>query len=113
MINQETSRKVVRGACPHDCPDTCAWEVTVENGTAIQLMGDKNHPFTRGGLCAKVNHYLEDRVYGPDRLLYPLRRVGKKGEGNFEPVSWEDALNDVAAQLKRIIAEDGPTAILP
>lgn len=113
MINQETSRKVVRGACPHDCPDTCAWEVTVENGTAIKLMGDKNHPFTRGGLCAKVNHYLEDRVYSPDRLLYPLRSVGKKGEGHFEPVSWDEALDDVATQLKRIIAEDGPTAILP
>jgi anaerobic selenocysteine-containing dehydrogenase len=60
-----------------------------------------------------VNHDLEERVYGPDRLLYPLRRVGKKGEGRFEPVSWKDALNDVAAQLTRIIAEDGPTAILP
>ena len=113
MLNQEASRKVVRGACPHDCPDTCAWEVTVENGTAIKLMGDKNHPFTRGGLCAKVNHYLEDRVYSPDRLLYPLLSVGKKGEGHFEPVSWDEALDDVATQLKRIIAEDGPSAILP
>ena len=113
MINQEASSKLVRGACPHDCPDTCAWEVTVENGTAIKLVGDKNHPFTRGGLCAKVNHYLEDRVYSPDRLLYPMRRVGKKGEGQFERVSWDEALDEVAARLKNIIAEDGPTAILP
>ena len=61
----------VRGACPHDCPDTCAWQVSVEDGRATQLGGDPNHPFTRGGLCAKVNHYLE-RVYSPDRILHPM-----------------------------------------
>ena len=74
---------VVRGACPHDCPDTCAWEVTVEDGRAVKLRGVKEHPFTRGGLCAKVNHYLE-RVYSPERLLHPLRRTGPKGEAPFE-----------------------------
>ena len=102
----------VRGACPHDCPDTCAWQVTVEDGRATQLGGDPSHPFTRGGLCAKVNHYLE-RVYGPDRVLYPLRRVGGKGEGKFERVSWDTALAEISARLQTIIAESGPTAILP
>src|SRR5215216_1583891 len=81
---------IVRGACPHDCPDTCAWQVTVENGVAVMLVGDPNHPFTRGGLCAKVNHYL-DRVYSPNRVLYPLRRIGPKGSGTFERVNWDEA----------------------
>jgi anaerobic selenocysteine-containing dehydrogenase len=112
MIKQQNSREVVRGACPHDCPDTCAWQVTLEAGTAIKLMGDPNHPFTRGGLCAKVNHYLE-RVYSPDRILNPLRRTGPKGNGTFERVSWDQALDDIATMLKQIIDQDGPTAILP
>ncbi len=103
---------VVRGCCPHDCPDTCAWHVTVEDGVAVKLVGDPDHPFTRGGLCAKVNHFLE-RVYSPDRVLYPLRRVGPKGEGRFERVGWDAALDDIAGRLKGIIATDGPTAVLP
>jgi anaerobic selenocysteine-containing dehydrogenase len=103
---------VVRGACPHDCPDTCAWQVTVEDGVAVKLVGDPEHPFTRGGLCAKVNHYLE-RVYSPDRLLHPLRRVGPKGSGEFEQVTWDNALDAIAERLRVIIARDGPTAILP
>ena len=73
----------VRGACPLDCPDTCAWHVTVEDGRAVELRGDREHPFTRGALCGKVDHYL-DALHSPDRLLYPLRRVGAKGEGRFE-----------------------------
>jgi anaerobic selenocysteine-containing dehydrogenase len=104
--------KTVRGACPHDCPDTCAWEVTVEVGRATRLVGVADHPFTQGGLCAKVNHYL-DRVYGPERLLHPLRRVGAKGEGRFERVGWEEAIDDIARRLKTIIAEDGGQAVLP
>jgi anaerobic selenocysteine-containing dehydrogenase len=104
--------KTVRGACPHDCPDTCAWEVTVEDGRATRLVGVVDHPFTQGGLCAKVNHYL-DRVYGPERLLHPLRRVGAKGEGRFEPVGWEEAIDDIARRLKTIVAEDGGQAVLP
>jgi anaerobic selenocysteine-containing dehydrogenase len=103
---------IVRGACPHDCPDTCAWQVTVADGVAIKLVGDAAHPITRGGLCAKVNHYLE-RVYSPDRLLYPLRRNGPKGEGRFERVCWDEALDDIAQRLKKIAAVDGPTAVLP
>jgi anaerobic selenocysteine-containing dehydrogenase len=103
---------MVRGACPHDCPDTCAWQVTVTDGVATRLVGDPEHPFTRGGLCAKVNHYL-DRVYSPDRVLFPLLRSGPKGAGQFERVSWEEALDDIATRLQAIVASDGPTAILP
>lgn len=102
---------VVRGVCPHDCPDNCAWQVTVQDGVAIKLVGDAAHPITRGGLCAKVNPYLE-RVYSPDRVLHPLRRVGPKGSGDFEEVTWDEALADVAARLGPIIADD-PTAVLP
>lgn len=69
---QRLGTSVIRGACPHDCPDTCAWQVTLKDGVAVKLVGDPDHPFTRGGLCAKVNHYLE-RVYSTDRILFPLR----------------------------------------
>src|SRR6266545_1673275 len=104
--------RVVRGACPLDCPDTCTWEVTVEDGRAVDLRGAKEHPFTRGALCAKVDHYL-DALYDPDRLLYPLRRVGAKGEGKFERVSWEEALALAADGIRRAIDEDGAESVLP
>jgi anaerobic selenocysteine-containing dehydrogenase len=103
---------IVRGACPHDCPDTCAWQVTVENGVAIKLVGAPEHPFTRGGLCAKINHYL-DRVYSAERVLYPLRRVGPKGTAAFERISWDAALEELTGRWQQIIASDGPTAVLP
>jgi anaerobic selenocysteine-containing dehydrogenase len=103
----------VRGACPHDCPDTCAWQVTVEDGRAVRVAGDPDHPFTRGFLCAKVNRYVE-RTYHPDRLTTPLRRVGAKGEGRFEPVSWDVAIREIAGRLREIAdSTDGPQAILP
>ena len=104
--------KVLPGACPHDCPDRCAWVVTVQGDRAVNLVGDPNHPFTRGTLCAKVNHYL-DRVYSPDRVLHPLRRTGAKGAGEFERVSWDHALDEIATRLQHIVADDGPSAILP
>src|SRR5699024_4479552 len=85
-----TTSRVVRGACPHDCPDTCAMLVTVEDGRATRVAGDPDHPFTRGFLCAKVNRYIE-RTYHPDRLLYPMRRTGPKGSGQFERISWDEA----------------------
>ncbi|HYD54788.1 MAG TPA: molybdopterin-dependent oxidoreductase, partial [Gemmatimonadaceae bacterium] len=104
---------LVRGACPHDCPDTCAMLVTVRDGRAIRVAGDPAHPFTQGFLCAKVNRYLE-RTYHPDRLLHPLRRVGPKGAGQFERISWDEALTEVAARLGAIASSlDGPQAILP
>ena len=103
---------LTRGACGHDCPDTCGWIVEVRQGSAERLVGDPDHPFTRGTLCAKVNHYLE-RVYHPDRVLYPLKRVGRKGEAEFARVSWDEALADIAARWQAIVAESGAEAILP
>jgi len=101
----------VRAACPHDCPDTCALLVTVEDGVATEVRGDPEHPTTAGVLCTKVARYVE-RTYSPHRILYPMRRVGKKGEGKFERISWDDALTDIAAKLKPIAARN-PEAILP
>jgi anaerobic selenocysteine-containing dehydrogenase len=104
---------IVRGACPHDCPDTCATLVTVRDGRAERIAGDPAHPVTSGFLCAKVNRYLE-RTYHPDRLLRPLRRTGPKGAGRFTPVSWDAALDEIADRLGAIAASaDGPEAILP
>jgi anaerobic selenocysteine-containing dehydrogenase len=104
---------VVRGACPHDCPDTCATLVTVHDGRAVRIAGDPDHPVTQGFLCTKVNRYVE-RTYHDDRLRTPLRRVGAKGEGRFAPIGWEEALDEIATRLGDIAASsDGPQAILP
>ena len=108
----DAARTVVRGACPHDCPDTCAMLVTVEQGRAVRVQGDPEHPFTQGFLCAKVNRYLE-RTYHEGRLLHPMRRVGRKGEGRFERISWDEALDEIAARLTRIVREHGPESVLP
>src|ERR1044072_3032752 len=105
------SNEVVRVACPHDCPDTCAMLVTVEDGVATKIQGDPTMPFTDGTLCTKVAYYLE-RTYAPDRLQHPLKRGGKKGEGKFQRVSWDEALDEIAARLKALAAED-PQTILP
>ncbi|BDZ66352.1 hypothetical protein GCM10025877_32900 [Agromyces mangrovi Wang et al. 2018] len=102
----------VRGACPHDCPDTCAWQVTVEDGRATKLAGDPEHPYSRGTLCAKVNRFL-DRVYADERVLHPLRRVGPKGSGEFERVSWATALEEIAAGLTERIERHGSQTVLP
>ncbi len=101
----------VRGACPHDCPDTCALLTTVENGVAVRVQGNPEHPQTGGVLCTKVSRYTE-RSYHPERILQPLKRVGPKGSGRFEPVSWDSALDEIAAQLGAIAARD-PAAIAP
>ncbi|HEY7787734.1 MAG TPA: molybdopterin-dependent oxidoreductase, partial [Casimicrobiaceae bacterium] len=106
-------RRVVRAACPHDCPDTCAMLVTVENGRAVEIKGAPDHPPTAGTLCTKVARYL-DRTYSPDRLRYPMRRVGAKGEGRFARISWNEALDEIAARFRTIAGSaDGPQAILP
>ena len=102
---------VVRGACPHDCPDTCALLTTVENGRAVRVHGNPAHRHTDGALCTKVSRYTE-RTYHPERLLLPLRRVGPKGAGRFEPVGWDEALDDIAGRLKAIAARN-PEAVLP
>jgi len=105
------STQVVRAACPHDCPDTCGMLVTVKDGVAVKIQGDPTMPFTEGTLCTKVAYYLE-RTYSPDRVLFPQKRIGKKGEGRFRRISWDEALDEIAARLKAIAAED-PQMILP
>src|SRR4051794_27032376 len=94
--------RVVHAACPHDCPDACGVLITVDDntGNAVGLRGDPAHPVTRGFLCAKVAQYM-DRVYSPDRVLYPLRRIAPKGEGSggfsdFERIRWDEALATIA-----------------
>jgi len=111
IADSQRSTKI-KGACPHDCPDTCAWLVTVEDGIATAVTGDPDHPFTRGGLCAKVAHFPE-RVYSPQRILHPLRRVGAKGQAQFERVTWTEALDGIADRLNAIVRQDGATAVLP
>ena len=101
----------VRGACPHDCPDTCALLTTVENGRATKVQGNPAHRPTDGVLCTKVSRYAE-RTYHPERLLTPLKRSGPKGAGQFVPVSWDEALDDIAAKLQKI-AGLNPEAVLP
>src|SRR6266446_6650022 len=105
-------REVRRTVCALDCPDACAMLVTVEDGKATQLRGDPDHPITRGFLCAKVTRYLE-REYSPDRLLYPQRRAGAKGQGRFERIGWDEALDEIASRLSSVAGEFGPEAILP
>jgi anaerobic selenocysteine-containing dehydrogenase len=109
MATDPADRTVVRAACPHDCPDTCAMLVTTElrggKRVAVKIEGDPAHPTTAGKLCTKVARYLE-RVYHQDRLLYPLKRVGAKGQGRFERVTWDRALSDIAQRLQRIAAVD-------
>ncbi len=102
----------IRGACPHDCPDTCAVLTEVEDGRAVRFVGDPENPITRGWLCAKVRPYL-DHVYHPDRLLHPLRRVGRKGEGQWRRITWEEALAEITQRWQAIIARQGAEAILP
>jgi molybdopterin guanine dinucleotide-containing S/N-oxide reductase-like protein len=113
-------KKVVHAACPHDCPDACGVLITVEDGRATKIQGDPAHPVTRGFLCAKVAKYL-DRVYSPDRVLYPLRRVGPKEDAagrtagcrQFERISWDQAFDEIAARFSAITREFGSEAILP
>src|SRR5437762_2608229 len=126
-------KKVVHAACPHDCPDACGVLITVNDGKAVKIQGDPSHPVTRGFLCAKVAKYL-DRVYSPDRVLYPMRRIGPKGldasaatRGSsgragtpvppssdfFQRISWDEALDEIASRFKNIATEFGSESILP
>ena len=106
----KSARRMVKAACPHDCPDTCALEITVEDGKAVAIRGG-DMPFTAGTLCTKVARYL-DRTYAPSRILYPMKRIGAKGEGRFTRISWDEALETIAARFKAIAAEN-PQQILP
>src|SRR3981081_2307828 len=129
-------KNVVHAACPHDCPDACGVLITVEDGRATKIQGDPQHPVTRGFLCAKVAKYL-DRVYSPDRVLYPMRRIGPKGPGakqrSFAPhgqpgaavptqpnpaqvwqrISWDEALDEISSRFRSITREFASEAILP
>ncbi|HEX3015205.1 MAG TPA: molybdopterin-dependent oxidoreductase, partial [Desulfobacteria bacterium] len=98
--------------CPHDCPDTCAWKVELEDGKITKVSGDPDHPVTRGVICSKARHYPE-RVYGADRILYPLRRTGSKGSGKFTRVSWDEALTEIVERWQELIRLHGAESILP
>lgn len=107
-----TTQQTIRTACPHDCPDTCSMLGFVEDGKLVRVSGNAANPYTRDQLCRKVAHY-EERVYHPDRVLHPLRRIGKKGEGKFERITWDEALDTIADRWKSIIQSFGSEAILP
>jgi anaerobic selenocysteine-containing dehydrogenase len=110
-LSDRIAIRTIHAACPHDCPDTCAIRVTVEDGKAIKVQGDPDHPPTHGALCTKVSRYPE-RTYHPERVLHPMKRTGPKGSGQFVRVSWEEALADIASRLKAIAAR-APEAIVP
>ncbi len=120
----EGVRRTIHGTCHHDCPDSCGWTVTVDHPAtdgadgagpapvAVKLRGNPDHPYSAGELCPKVNRFL-DRVYSPDRVLHPLRRSGPKGSGRFEPISWDEALAEIATRLRDVIDTHGAEAVLP
>jgi anaerobic selenocysteine-containing dehydrogenase len=110
-VRDVSGMTVVKGACPHDCPDTCALEIHVRDGVALKVTGSASHEPTAGVLCTKVARYTE-RTYHPNRLLHPLRRIGRKGEGRFERISWEEAIGGIANRLESLAAHD-PEGILP
>jgi len=107
-----SATRIVLGTCHHDCPDSCGWEVSVENGVAVKLRGNSEHPFSQGELCPKVNRFLE-RVYSPERILYPLTRTGPKGSGEFRQISWDEALALVAQRIHGVIDDFGGEAVMP
>lgn len=111
-MNKTISDGTVRSVCPFDCPDTCGLSVTLEDGKITKITGDASHPVTRGAICNKVRH-LNERVYHPERLLYPMRRVGPKGSLDFERITWEEAYGEITARMEKIILEHGAQAILP
>jgi anaerobic selenocysteine-containing dehydrogenase len=130
--NRTTMKQIVKAACPHDCPDACGVLITVQDGRATRIQGDPEHPVTRGFLCAKVAKYL-DRVYSPDRVLYPMKRVGSKGPGRtlrlrsgqatasvpaqsqqaWQRISWDEALDEIISRFRSVSREFGSEAILP
>ncbi len=128
------ARQVVHAACPHDCPDACGVLITVDDGLATKIQGDPGHPVTRGFLCAKVAKYL-DRVYSPDRVMHPMRRIAPKGalagqqnfarqgqqreavptqtELSWQRITWDEALSEIASRFRAVVSEFGSEAILP
>lgn len=112
MSAHVSETRIVKGACPQDCPDTCGFLYHVEDGKLVEVTGDPDHPMTRGGLCVKLKNYAEHH-YNPDRLLFPMRRAGPKGSGQFERISWDEALATIKARWTDIIATHGAQAIMP
>src|SRR5207247_9181069 len=108
----DTFKRGMLSVCPHDCPSCCSLLVSVEDGRLTDVTGNPDHPFTQGVICGKVREYAE-RVHSPLRVLTPLRRVGAKGEGRFERISWDDAVAEIARRWRGIIADHGGEAILP
>jgi anaerobic selenocysteine-containing dehydrogenase len=106
------SKELKRSVCPYDCPDTCGLLVEVKDGKAVKVSGDPEHPFTRGTLCVKMNHY-EETVHSPLRLTQPLLRTGAKGSGEFRPISWKEAIDHIVDGWREIIHQYGSEAILP
>ena len=110
-MNEQANRTTFFGACPHDCPDTCAMVYEVDDGKLVHVKGNKEHPITRGTLCVKLKDF-HDHHHNPDRLMYPLRRVGPKGSGpnggnNFERITWDEAISEIGRRWREIIAEYG------
>jgi anaerobic selenocysteine-containing dehydrogenase len=112
MSVHSAETKTVRGACPQDCPDTCAFIYYVEEGKLVEVTGDPAHPMTRGGLCVKLKDFAEHH-YNPDRILYPMKRVGPKGSGKYERISWDEALSTIKSKWTEIIDQYGSQAIMP
>ena len=104
--------RIVLGTCHHDCPDSCGWEVTVDDGVATKMRGHAAHPFSQGELCPKVNHFLE-RVYSPERVTTPLIRDGAKGSGKFRRASWDEALALIVDAVRERVAVHGGETVLP
>lgn len=112
MSTHSSEIRVIRGACPQDCPDTCAFLYHVEDGKLVEVTGDPDHPMTRGGLCVKLKNFAEHH-YNPTRLLYPMKRSGPKGSGKFERITWDEALQTIRERWQDIIARYGTEAIMP
>ncbi|OHB91473.1 MAG: hypothetical protein A3E75_06080 [Planctomycetes bacterium RIFCSPHIGHO2_12_FULL_51_37] len=112
-MENTSGKQLLRCVCPLDCPDTCNIIAHVKDGRLIKIEGDRTHPLTRGFLCPKMTRNYPDRVYNPDRLLYPMKRSGAKGSGKFERITWDEAIGTIASNFQKIISGDGPEAILP
>jgi anaerobic selenocysteine-containing dehydrogenase len=111
-MNEQLKRTTFFGACPHDCPDTCAMIYEVADGKLVEVRGNKDHPMTRGGLCVKLKDF-HDHHANPDRLMYPLRRSGPKGSKLFERISWDEAIAEIGRRWRDVVAKQGSQAIMP
>lgn len=113
LIKNTLRKKEIHGVCYHDCPDACSWKVTTTDGNVTSFRANEEHPFTNGWLCHKMEDFPGIVTYHPDRILTPMKRTGPKGAGQFVPVSWEEAIEDISGKLKKIIRDSNAEAILP